>query len=108
MNQSTDEKFLDLARAIALKHVDRSSYSVFLFGSRAKESAHRLSDMDIGFLGGSPIPKATLSAIAEELNESAVPYNLDLVDFFTASDDFRKESLREIVIWNKTEHLKKN
>ncbi len=43
-------------RNILYKYSETGDYSVFIFGSRASDSAHKYSDFDIGILGDKPFP----------------------------------------------------
>jgi predicted nucleotidyltransferase len=51
---------------------------VFLFGSRARETHRPFSDVDL-LIEGIPLPKNALHLIAEALEESSLPYKVDLV-----------------------------
>jgi predicted nucleotidyltransferase len=43
--------YIDIVKQIALKHILKDNFAVFLFGSRAVGKAKPLSDIDIGILG---------------------------------------------------------
>ena len=72
---------------------------VYFFGSRAKGCAHRYSDIDVAVLPREPLPPGTLSTIREALEESHVPYKVDLVDLSVADPEFRKRVIEEGVVW---------
>ncbi len=74
---------------IIFKYLPADKYNVFLFGSRASESHRKWSDFDIGVKGDSKIPQITLSKIEGELEESDIPYKVDVVDFSRVSGKFR-------------------
>ncbi|MEI8026958.1 MAG: nucleotidyltransferase domain-containing protein [Pseudomonadota bacterium] len=52
---------------------------VYIFGSRVGARYQKYSDVDL-LLEGGPLPAETLSTIAERLEESVLPYKVDLVD----------------------------
>ena len=47
-----------------------------------------------------PLPPGTLSQIREALEESGVPFTVDLVDLGQTDDSFRAVVLREGTLWN--------
>ncbi len=71
---------------------------IFLFGSRAQRKHSTSSDVDIGIESENLSPML-LSEIKEIIEESFVPYHVDLVDFSQVSDDFKREALKQIEIW---------
>jgi len=73
---------------------------IFLFGSRARNKSRKGSDFDIGIQGLSEEEFHTISIKFHEfLDESIVPYDVDLVDFDKATFDFKKEAARKIISW---------
>jgi|SRR3989344_162149 len=81
-------------RAIVRKHVPDPSYKVFLFGSRPAGFARKFSDYDIGILGDQPVRATKLGDIKEELEESNIPYVVDVVDFFRVDDSFKELAMQ--------------
>ena len=70
-----------------------------LFGSFATGRADRLSDIDVGVLPAEPLPVGLLAEIRERLEESQVPYDVDLVDLSECDPAFRARVLEEGVPW---------
>lgn len=95
----TEIDYIALTRQIVLKHIDTSQYRVFLFGSRACGNFRHNSDIDVGIWGKERIPLKAKIAIEEELEESIVPYKVDIVDFTLVDDTFKKYALERIVEW---------
>lgn len=73
---------------------------VFLFGSRAKGDAGFASDFDIGIVSETLDPMI-LMELADIIEESFVPYKVDLVDFSTVDTAFKEQALKKIVVWKK-------
>ncbi|HCN82373.1 MAG TPA: nucleotidyltransferase domain-containing protein [Sphingobacteriaceae bacterium] len=92
--------YIAIVKKIVLEHVPLNEYAVFLFGSRAAGNAHEMSDIDIGILGKEPLNVVTKLDLEEFLEESIVPYHIDVIDFFSTDSSFRKEALSRIQIWN--------
>ena len=100
--------YIDIVKQIVLKHVPKDNFAVFLFGSRAVGNAKPLSDIDIGILGLEPLPTLIKADLETDLEESIVPYKIDLIDFYQVDKDFKKEALNTIQIWNCPKNIKLN
>jgi predicted nucleotidyltransferase len=87
-------------RQAVAKHVNRDECYVFLFGSGATGQRQRASDYDIGLYQGKEIPLWTIGLINEELEESRIPVTVDVVDFATVSEEFKRLALPTAKIWN--------
>lgn len=65
--------------------------NVWVFGSRANGKARKFSDLDLLFdNNGKPLSDTLLSNMAEAFDNSALSYKVDLVDWNTLSDAFKK------------------
>lgn len=73
---------------------------VYLFGSRAWGGARRTSDIDIGILSAGPLPVVLSSRLQELLEESTIPYAVDLVDLATVEPEFRDKVRMKGIRWN--------
>ena len=73
--------------------------NVFLFGSRACGERSRGADIDIGVLG-TDIDSKIIIKIKEEIAESFVPFEVDIVNFDDVDEEFKKIALRRIEKWN--------
>ncbi len=82
------------------RHLDLNETLVFVFGSRADGTAEVSSDYDVGLYSVKEIPAMSLTDIREELEESHLPVKVDLVDFATVSESFKKVALVKIQVWN--------
>ncbi|MDI9355568.1 MAG: nucleotidyltransferase domain-containing protein [Chitinophagaceae bacterium] len=98
-------KYIDIAKEIILKHISNMEYAVFLFGSRATNNYQFHSDIDIGILGEKPVSKQLISDLQDILSESIVPFTVDIVDFYSVKNAFKKEALKHIVVWNKPKNI---
>ena len=92
----------DLAelKHIVMRGLRGFNVRVYLFGSYARGNPHRCSDIDLAVLPLESLPPGTLSEIREALEESLVPYAVDLVDLTQADDSFRAAVLREGTLWS--------
>jgi len=90
-----DPKSLALLKRIVYSHVS-DDYQVFLFGSRARGDNRPFSDIDLGIRGTSPLPSKTLALLKNDLEESNLPYRVDLVDFNNTSAHFNKIAMQKV------------
>jgi predicted nucleotidyltransferase len=100
--------YIDIVKQIVLKQVPNDAFAIFLFGSRAAVNAKPLSDIDIGILGTEPLPMIVKAHLDADLEESIVPFKIDLIDFYQVDKDFKKEAIKKIQIWNCPKNIKLN
>jgi len=100
--------YIDIVKQIVLKHIPKDNFAVFLFGSRAVGNDKPLSDIDFGILGPEPLPTIIKVDLESDLEESIVPYKIDLIDFYQVDKDFKKEALNTIQIWNCPKNISLN
>lgn len=84
---------------ILQRHVP--SYEVWAFGSRAKWTAKPHSDLDLAVITDQPLPLAVSAALADDFSESDLPWRVDVVDWATTSETFRKIIERDKVVVQK-------
>lgn len=97
-------KWLNIAREIVLKNIDKNKYAAFLYGSMVNDPMNAY-DMDIGLLGLEKVSFDIIENIKDELDESIVPFRYDIVDFKFSDAKFKKFALKEIKIWNKPDYI---
>src|ERR1700730_1449559 len=77
-----------IVQEILQKHVpDRE---VWAFGSRAKRTAKAYSDLDLAVITDTPMSFDVSGALREDLSESDLPWRVDIVDWATTSETFRR------------------
>jgi len=64
--------------------------TVWVFGSRAKGTAKKASDLDLAIDAGRPLTRAESISLWDEFEESDLPYRVDVVDLHTISESFRE------------------
>ena len=100
--------YIDIVKQIVLKHVPKNEFAVFLFGSRAASNSNSLSDIDVGIMGTKPLSTLIMADLDSDLEESIVPFKIDLIDFYQADKAFKNEALSSIQIWNCPKNIKLN
>ena len=63
---------------------------VWAFGSRVKGNPKKFSDLDLAVLGQEAIPLQISAELREAFTESDLPYKVDIVDWATTSEVFRR------------------
>ena len=72
--------------------------TVWAFGSRATGHAKPYSDLDLAISGDKPLGIDLTAQLTEAFAESDLPYKVDIVDWVTASERFRKAVERDRVV----------
>ena len=103
-----DKKYMNMLKEIILSQVDLEKVMVFLFGSRVSTLYFSRADADIGLLSDNKLPSHLFHRIRNSIDESIIPWEVDLIDFTRVTPSFKEAALKEIVIWNKPKGMKKN
>jgi len=64
--------------------------AVFVYGSRARRTPRRRSDLDLAFTGQDPMPLSLRTELADAFDASDLPYRVDLLDLATVAPEFRE------------------
>ena len=91
--------YWEIVQGILRKHVPE--YEVWAFGSRAKWTAKEYSDLDLAIVSDHPVSLEVIAALADEFSESELPWKVDVVDWATTSEAFRKIIERDRVVVQK-------
>jgi predicted nucleotidyltransferase len=73
-------------------------YRLGIFGSRAVGRPGKFSDVDVAVLGPGKLSAVLLDRFQESLENSDLPYFVDVVDLNSTSETFRNQVQRE-AIW---------
>ena len=91
---------IELVQRILRQHVP--SAEVWAFGSRAKWLARDTSDLDLCIRATAALSFEKMGTLREAFEESNLPYKVDVVDWATTSESFRKIIERDKVVVQKT------
>lgn len=83
-NMKIEKKHLDILTSILTKY----PYQFYMFGSRANGTAHKLSDVDL--FHKETIPSSDLMDIEEQFENSDLPYKVDIVNYASCNNTFKK------------------
>lgn len=88
------KKYQILVKNILSKHLNKQA-KFFVFGSSIKSNDFR--DIDIGVEGAKD--EMELIHIREDLEESRLPYRVDVVDFSNVDSNFREKVFKGKILW---------
>ena len=81
-----EEKYIQFIKITLSSYL--KEYELFIFGSRAKNKARKYSDVDIA-IKSNEMTAEIKSKIEFEFENSTFPYEVDIVDLNTISDNFK-------------------
>ena len=91
--------YVQFVKDYVLESLKDYDCKIFIFGSRARGTNHRWSDLDIGIFPQND-KRLPIYDIQDWLNyESIVPFKIDVVDFSTTDEKFKKHALKNIIWW---------
>jgi predicted nucleotidyltransferase len=86
-------------RRMVLDALGEHDAAVWLFGSCARGDVRQHSDIDIAILPRDDLAPGFLAELAADIEESTIPYDVDLVDLRHADPALVDEVRREGVKW---------
>jgi predicted nucleotidyltransferase len=93
------ERSLEQVKRIVLDTLRGRQARVYLFGSTVTGVARHSSDIDVAIEPLTPLSPRVLADLREALDESTVPYDVDLVDLSAAPLAFRERVRQEGILW---------
>lgn len=96
MNLDLKDKELIILQEILSKY----PYEFYVFGSRIKGKAEKFSDLDLAYK--EDIAIQDLSDLREKLEESDLPFHVDLINLNEVSNDFAELVRRDMQLFPKS------
>jgi len=96
--KTIDVKASDLDKVLAILDHHLPGREVRAFGSRVAGKAKPFSDLDLVVLGADPLAATELADVREAFRESDLPFKVDVVEWATTRDSFRRIIEREFVL----------
>ena len=91
--------YLKHIREIILHALEHEDVSVALFASHVHGTAGRASDVDVAIIPRGNMDPSRLSLLRDELEESNIPYKVEVVDFSLVNRSFREFALQGAQWW---------
>ena len=99
MVNTVRERAIEELRRLVLDALGEHDAEVWLFGSCARGEVFRHSDIDVAILPRGELPAGFFSELADSVEESSIPYDVDIVDLRSAAPGLIDEVRREGVKW---------
>ena len=96
----TREGILTEVRRVTQDVLRDYSVEVYLFGSWASGTPRHSSDIDVGVYARRPLPAGKLATLRERLEESHIPYRVEVVDLAATDAVFRNTVVRHGIRWS--------
>lgn len=93
--------YLERIRSLALKVFAAEGVNIYLFGSWARGTMRHSSDVDLAIEGTGSEVTRKIASLREQLEESTIPYRVDVVDMTQAAEALCDEIRREGILWKK-------
>ncbi len=91
-------KNFKIIKTVIDRHIPKE-YKVFVFGSRAKNTNRKYSDIDLGIKGRKKLDTKKLGMVMADLEASNLPYKVDVVDFKRIGNSFINKVLSGKILW---------
>jgi hypothetical protein len=97
---SQREKISQQVQAILLQVLSDHGVKLYLFGSWARGEERQFSDIDVGVWHDGTLDRKLLTEVRFLLEESTIPYRVDVVDLTQVDTEFLAKVKREGIVWN--------
>ena len=95
----TDSVSIHNLKEHILEFLGRENIKIVVFGSRARGDNITFSDVDIGIIPKGEFNRNSLTLLREFIENSNIPYKVDIVDLSSTSEQFMREALKDAEIW---------
>jgi len=85
----------EMNEAFRVLHAYPKITLVHVFGSRAKGTFHKGSDIDLAIMNGDADPKI-VDQLNADFNESSLPFSVDLIQYHTLTNDSLKAHIDRV------------
>ena len=95
----SENKYILKLKELIIDFLKYDNVKVVLLGSRARGDNYISSDVDIGIIPHEKFDKYKFTLLKENVENLNIPYKVEIVDFSEVSESFRKESLKDAMVW---------
>lgn len=94
------QAMLEMVRLVVRSQIQSAPVRVYLFGSWAREEERLTSDIDLAVEGEKQVLEELLPRLREALEESSVPYRVDVVNLAEAAPELLEKVQKEGILWS--------
>ena len=94
---SLDKKYKN--KLLSIINTYLPNCTVYLFGSRATDTEYEGSDIDLALDAGTPIAHRTILKILDDIDDTTIPLEVDIVDLQTAPTELKSEIKEKGIQW---------
>ena len=99
MTTTEHENSLIKLKRLVVEYLTDEKVQVFLFGSRTRDDNANYSDVDIGYIPYGEFDREKIVNLNEKIENSTIPYKVEIVNLAEVSEDFKRAALKDAVIW---------
>ena len=93
------QSYLAIIHAIIKNVLQSDDFQMYLFGSFAQNKSAPSSDIDIAITSTQPLAAYALALVRDQLEESTIPYHVDIVDLRQVNEKLREAVQRQGILW---------
>lgn len=93
-------RYLERVKEIVFQFIPNDQAHVYLYGSWARGEERPSSDIDVGIHPLQTLSPSLFSELSEALEESEVPYRVEVVNLNETSEEFCRRVFQEGIRWN--------
>lgn len=93
VEKETKQKIINLISALL------PDVKIYLFGSRARKTHRRSSDIDIALDAGHPLPREIVDEVISIFSATNIMEKIEVVDLHQVSQEMRNTILKEGILW---------
>ncbi len=95
----SENKYILKLKKVIIDFLKNDNVKIVLFGSRARGDNYISSDVDIGIIPYGKFDEKKITILKTNVENLNIPYKVEIVDFSGVSESFKKETLKEAVVW---------
>ncbi len=99
MGKAKREKILEQVKELVVDEISTRPAKLYLFGSWARGEEKHSSDIDIAVEQIREYDKYLITKIRLKLEESNIPYRVDVVDLSATDQNFNDRVKKEGILW---------
>jgi len=93
------DQYIRRIKKLILEQLKDEPVEVIFFGSRANATAPSGADVDIALNALKKLSPSIIARLKTILEDSDIPYKVDIIDLTRTNENFRKEVLKKGIFW---------